>query len=155
MGVIGERGKSDDRFMTEALRCARAAESAGEVPVGAVLVIDDEIVASGSNSPISSHDPSAHAEMNALREAAAIRRNYRLPGATLYVTLEPCPMCMGAIYLARIARLVFGARDPKTGAAGGLIDLRDAGLPHELVVHGGVRENECAGLLREFFLARR
>lgn len=147
--------EADEGFMAVALAEGRAAEAAGEVPVGAVVVIDNVVVAAASNAPISRNDPSAHAEMLALRAAARDQGNYRLPGATLYVTLEPCPMCMGAAFLARIARVAYGAHDPKTGAAGGLLDLSGVGLPHDLAVTGGIREDECAALLRDFFKARR
>lgn len=142
--------------MRRALSCARAAGQAGEVPVGAVLVgANGEVLAEGANAPLASHDPTAHAEIQALRVGAAVQENYRLPDTSLYVTLEPCAMCMGAIYQARVRRLVFGAPDPKTGAAGGRVRLQDAGFPHHLQVAGGVLAEECGELLREFFRARR
>lgn len=146
----------DEDFMATALELARAAASAGEVPVGAVVVADGEIVGRGWNQPIGRHDPTAHAEVMALRDAAQRLANYRLPGATLYVTLEPCAMCVGAIMHARIARVVFGARDPKTGAAGSIIDLfAEDRLNHHAEVVGGVLAEECGGLLSSFFAARR
>ncbi|PLX56208.1 MAG: tRNA adenosine(34) deaminase TadA [Chromatiales bacterium] len=146
----------DVRFMRRALQLARAAEAEGEVPVGAVLVKDGEIVAEGFNQPISSCDPTAHAEIVALRGAAASVENYRLPGTTLYVTLEPCPMCAGAMVHARVGRLVFAAADPRTGSAGSVFDLvRSEELNHRLEVESGVLADESAALLRAFFLARR
>jgi tRNA(adenine34) deaminase len=146
----------DERWMRHALKLARRAQELGEVPVGAVVVRGDEVVAEGWNRPIASHDPSAHAEMVAMREAAASLRNYRLNGLTLYVTLEPCVMCAGAIIHARIARLVFGADDPKAGAVTSLFDLvRDPRLPHRAEVERGVMADESAALLRAFFRARR
>ena len=142
--------------MRAALRLAQRAEAAGEVPVGAVLVIDGEVVGEGFNAPISRADPSAHAEMLALRDAAARRGNYRLPGSTLYVTLEPCAMCVGALFHARVARVVFGAPDPNTGAAGSVVDLfRESKLNHHASVHGGVLAEECGAILRAFFARRR
>jgi len=144
------------RFMREALALARDAWSAGEVPVGAVVVRDGEIVGRGFNAPISRHDPSAHAEIMALRDAAERLGNYRLPGCSLYVTLEPCTMCMGAIFHARIARVVFGASDPKTGACGSIIDLpAETRLNHHAEVVGGILADECGGLLSGFFAQRR
>ncbi len=146
----------DTRWMGEALALARRAADHGEVPVGAVLVnAAGQQTGSGSNAPIAESDPTAHAEILALRQAASVAENYRLPGSTLYVTLEPCAMCMGAIFHARVARLVFGAGDPKTGAAGGLVDLSSIGLPHRLVVERGVLADECGQLLRDFFKAKR
>jgi tRNA(adenine34) deaminase len=147
---------ADERWMRHALKLARRAQDLGEVPVGAVIVEGDEIVAEGWNRPIASHDPSAHAEMVAMREAAAMRRNYRLGGLTLYVTLEPCVMCAGAIIHARIARLVFGASDPRAGAVNSLYDI--IGRPrlnHRPEWTGGVLAEECGVLLQEFFRARR
>lgn len=139
-----------------ALEEARRAAAAGEVPVGAVIVLDGQVVGRGHNAPIARHDPTAHAEVLALREAASARGNYRLPGATLYVTVEPCPMCCGAAIHARVARVVYGAADPKGGAAQSLYRLLgDARLNHEASVTEGVRGEECAALLREFFRARR
>lgn len=142
--------------MRRALACAQAAGDAGEVPVGAVLVgSDGQMLAEGANAPLASNDPTAHAEIQALRAGASKLGNYRLPETTLYVSLEPCSMCMGAIYQARVRRLVFGAPDPKTGAAGGCVSLQDAGFPHHLQVHGGVLADECGEQLRAFFKARR
>ncbi|MFN3988311.1 MAG: tRNA adenosine(34) deaminase TadA [Rhodocyclaceae bacterium] len=147
---------SDARFMRFALEQARLAGACEEVPVGAVVVLNGEVVGRGFNQPIRSHDPTAHAEVMALRDAAARLGNYRLPGCELYVTLEPCAMCSGAIMHARIARVVFGARDPKTGVAGSVIDLfGEARLNHHAGVVGGVLADECGGLLSSFFAARR
>jgi len=146
----------DSGFMGLALDLAREAGAAGEVPVGALAVLDGEIVGRGFNQPIGRHDPTAHAEIMALRDAASRLGNYRLPGCTLYVTLEPCAMCAGAIMHARIERVVFGARDPKTGAAGSVIDLfAEASLNHHTAVVGGVLAEDCGSLLSSFFAARR
>jgi tRNA(adenine34) deaminase len=142
--------------MRHALRLARRAQELGEVPVGAVIVRGDEVVAEGWNQPIASHDPSAHAEMVAVREAARASRNYRLGGLTLYVTLEPCVMCAGAIIHARLARLVFGAPDPRAGAVHSLYDvISQPRLNHRPEWAGGVLAEECGALLQEFFRARR
>lgn len=142
--------------MEDALAEARAAGARGEVPVGAVVVVDGEIVGRGRNGPIGACDPTAHAEIRALRAAASRIGNYRLPAATLYVTLEPCPMCAGAMVHARIERLVYGAPDPRTGAVGSVLDLAaHQGLNHRFAVTGGILEEECAELLRAFFRARR
>lgn len=147
---------ADLDFMAAAIDLARAAGAAGEVPVGAVVVLDGEIVGRGYNQPIGRADPTAHAEVMALRDASASIGNYRLPGASLYVTLEPCVMCAGAIMHARIARVVFGAHDPKTGAAGSVVDLFAEGrLNHHAEITGGVRADECGTLLSGFFAARR
>jgi len=147
---------ADARWMDEALLLARAAAARGEVPVGAVVVRDGEIVGRGGNAPIAGNDPTAHAEIAALRDAARALANYRLPGCTLYVTLEPCAMCAGAIMHARIARLVFGARDPKTGACGSIVDLlAEPRLNHHATVVAGVRADECGRLLSDFFASRR
>ena len=147
---------ADIRYMQEALALAREAEAADEVPVGAVLVADGAIVGRGRNAPIGSHDPSAHAEIQALREAARALKNYRLVDTTLYVTLEPCPMCAGAMVHARVGRLVYGCADPRSGAAGSVFDLvRSTVLNHRLEVTGGVLEDECGELLRGFFRRRR
>ena len=151
--VISER---DRRFMALAQAAAEEARAAGEVPVGAVLVRGDEVIARGFNHPIGAHDPSAHAEMVALRAAAQAVENYRLPGCELYVTLEPCLMCAGAIMHARIARVVFGARDPKTGACGSVVDaFANPQLNHHTTVNGGVLEAECGAALKSFFAERR
>ncbi len=142
--------------MRAALAAAGEAGEQGEVPVGAVVVADGAIVGCGFNAPISKHDPSAHAEIAALRDAAAKRGNYRLPDCDLYVTLEPCAMCAGAIMQARIRRLVFGAPDPKTGACGGVVDLfAEPRLNHQTLVTGGVLAEECGALLKQFFAERR
>jgi len=146
----------DRDFMAVALDLAREAATLGEVPVGAVVTKEGEIIGRGFNQPIGRHDPTAHAEVMALRAAAARLGNYRLPGCTLYVTLEPCAMCIGAIFHARVARVVFGARDPKTGAAGSVIDLfAEARLNHHAEIAGGVLADECGALLSGFFAARR
>ena len=152
--VIGE---SDLRFMTEALTLARTAEAAGEVPVGAVLVRDGEIIGRGWNQPITASDPTAHAEIMALRDAAKNAGNYRLPESTLYVTLEPCTMCAGAIVHARVKRLIYGAPDPKGGAAGSVFDLlpSDERFNHRVSVVGGVLGEQGGDLLRRFFRVRR
>jgi tRNA(adenine34) deaminase len=147
---------TDSLFMQEALMLAQEAGAAGEVPVGAVVVLDGEIVGRGFNQPISAHDPTAHAEVMALRAAARNLKNYRLPGCQLYVTLEPCAMCSGAIFHARIARVIFGARDPKTGVAGSVLDLyAEPRLNHHAEMTGGVLADECGALLSSFFAARR
>lgn len=142
--------------MQAALELAKEAAGLGEVPVGAVVVKDGEIIGRGRNAPISQHDPSAHAEIQAMRDAAARLGNYRLVGCCLYVTLEPCAMCAGAIQHARIANLVYGASDPKTGACGSVIDLMaEARLNHHTEVTGGVLAQECGSLLSAFFASRR
>ena len=142
--------------MMHALELARRAAGENEVPVGAVLVKDDVVIAEGWNQPIARHDPGAHAEMVALRNGGKYLSNYRLPGTTLYVTLEPCVMCAGAMIHARIDRLVFGAADPKTGAAGSVFDIfASTRLNHVVNVQGGVLADECASLLTEFFRERR
>jgi tRNA(adenine34) deaminase len=147
---------ADETFMRLALELAGRAQEQGEVPVGAVLVIHGEVLGTGCNRPIAAHDPTAHAEIQALREAAQRAGNYRLPGATLYVTLEPCVMCAGALMHARVARVVYGASDPKTGACGSVLDLfAEPRLNHHAQVTGGVLGEACAGLLREFFSSRR
>ena len=149
-------GADDESYMRLALELAAHAAESGEVPVGAALVLNGEVVGRGYNRPISAHDPTAHAEIQALREAAQRFANYRLPGTTLYVTLEPCVMCVGALMHARVARVVFGARDPKTGACGSVVDLfAEPRLNHHAQVRGGVLGEACAALLREFFAARR
>ncbi len=142
--------------MQHALALARRAELADEVPVGALLVRDDRIIGEGWNAPISTHDPSAHAEIRALRAAADSVSNYRLPDTTLYVTLEPCVMCAGAIIHARVQRVVFGARDPKTGAAGSVFNILNSDQHnHGVQICEGVLADECGQLLRDFFRARR
>ena len=143
-------------FMRAALELARQAGQAGEVPVGAVVVIEGEIIGRGSNAPIARHDPSAHAEMLALRDAAQRVGNYRLVGCEVYVTLEPCLMCVGAMFHARIARVVYGASDPKTGTAGSVLNLfEEQRLNHHAEVVGGVLAEECGNVLSQFFAARR
>lgn len=147
---------SDIEFMRLALDEARQAQARGEVPVGAVIVKNDVVIARGGNAPIGLHDPSAHAEMLALREAGDAMQNYRLDDTVLYVTLEPCLMCAAAMVHARVRRVVFGAFDPKAGAAGGLIDaFALKGLNHRVEVFGGVLEEECGALLSGFFAAMR
>jgi tRNA(adenine34) deaminase len=146
----------DITFMQQAIALARLASEQGEVPVGAVIVKDEKTIGAAANSPISSHDPTGHAEILALRRAATALENYRLPATTLYVTLEPCIMCMGAIIHARVQRIVFGAHDPKTGAAGSRYSIGNDGLlNHQLEITGGVCETECSALLKDFFRARR
>ena len=148
--------RSDDAWMEEALALARDAASRGEVPVGALVVRDDVVLGRGGNAPISHADPTAHAEIAALRDAARAAGNYRLPGCDLFVTLEPCAMCAGAIFHARIARVVYGARDPKSGACGSVVDLfAERRINHHATATGGVRADECGRLLSEFFVARR
>jgi tRNA(adenine34) deaminase len=145
-----------EEYMREALALAAQAAAAGEVPVGAVVVKDGRVIGRGSNRPISSADPTAHAEIVALREAAAAEGNYRLPGCELYVTLEPCAMCVGAMVHARIARVVYGTHDPKTGACGSIVDLPAiAHWNHHGTFEGGVLAEECAVLLKRFFAERR
>lgn len=148
---------ADEAFMRHAIALARRAEAEGEVPVGAVLVANGEVVGEGWNRPISANDPTAHAEIMALRDAGRRLANYRLPDTTLYVTLEPCPMCAGAIVHSRVSRVVFGATDPKGGAAGSVFRLlpSDQRFNHYVQAEGGVLAEECADLLRAFFRARR
>ena len=154
MGVMD--GDLDASYMALALGEAKKAEAAGEVPVGAVIVADGSVIGRGYNQPISASDPTAHAEIIALREAARHLGNYRLSRVTMYCTVEPCVMCAGAMVHARIARLVFGAPDPKAGSAGSIYNvLTDPRLNHRVDVFSGVREAECSALLREFFLGRR
>ena len=142
--------------MEKALELARKAESLGEVPVGAVTVKDNELIGEGWNHPIENHDPSSHAEIEALRAAGKKLSNYRLPDTTLYVTLEPCLMCVGAMIHARVSRVVFGASDPKTGALGGAVDLLETAKPnHKFLVQSGVLKDECSAMLKAFFKARR
>jgi tRNA(adenine34) deaminase len=145
-----------EALMREALALAAEAAAAGEVPVGAVVVKDGEVLGRGYNRPISSHDPTAHAEIVAMREAAARLGNYRLTGCELYVTLEPCAMCVGAMLHARLARVVFGAKDPKTGACGSVVDLpATEELNHHATFEGGLLAEECGALLKRFFAGRR
>jgi tRNA(adenine34) deaminase len=147
---------ADIDFMGLALEQARRARAAGEVPVGAVLVSGDRVIAEGANRPVACNDPTAHAEIEALRCGGKAVGSYRLTDTTLYVTLEPCPMCAMAIVHARVRRLVFGAWDPRAGAAGSVTDIFALpGLNHRVDVFGGVLMEECAGLLREFFAERR
>jgi len=149
-------GVTDQDFMRCALELAAKAAEAGEVPVGAVVVKDGRIIGRGFNRPITTADPTAHAEIVALREAAAAEGNYRLTGCELYVTLEPCAMCVGAMIHARIARIVYGTRDPKTGACGSIVDLPGlATFNHHGRFEGGVLAEECGDLLRNFFAERR
>jgi tRNA(adenine34) deaminase len=146
----------DRQFMQQALDQAKLAAVAGEVPVGAVLVRDGQVISTGFNQPISKSDPSAHAEMMALRAAALDESNYRLPGTTLYVTLEPCTMCAGAMLHARVDRVVFGAADPKTGAAGSVLNVfSEKQINHQTQVEGGIMSEECGQILRNFFKERR
>ena len=147
---------SDEAFMRMALHAAAEAQRVGEVPVGAVLVKDGDVIAIGHNRPIIGHDPTAHAEIAALRAAAQTLGNYRLPGCTLYVTLEPCAMCAGAMMHARLERVVYGASDPKTGACGSVLNLfAEPRLNHHTEVQGGVLAEECGTMLSAFFAERR
>lgn len=147
---------SHEAWMQQALALAETAANAGEVPVGAIVVKDAAIIGRGSNAPIAMHDPSAHAEMLALRDAAKFLGNYRLVGCTLYVTLEPCAMCTGAIQHARIAQLVYGASDPKTGACGSVVNLmQETRLNHHTAVLGGILAEQCGAVLSAFFKQRR
>lgn len=149
-------GENDTQYMRRALELARSAQVQDEVPVGAVVVLDNVVVGEGFNQPITLADPAAHAEMQAIRHAARRLDNYRLANATLYVTLEPCAMCAGAMVHARIARLVYGAADPKTGACGSVLNVAQCdALNHQLEVDGGVLADDCSALLRDFFRARR
>lgn len=150
------RPLTDVDFMTRALELSAGAASRGEVPVGAVLVHEGRIVSEGSNRPIAAHDPTAHAEIVALRAGGEAMGSYRLAGTTLYVTLEPCIMCASAIVHARVRRLVFGAWDPRAGAAGSIIDVFTLpGLNHRVDVFGGVLADECSRQLKQFFIERR
>ncbi|MFN3715266.1 MAG: tRNA adenosine(34) deaminase TadA [Thiobacillus sp.] len=155
--TLPEASPHDDaNWMRQAIELAREAWQAGEVPVGAVIVAGGEIVGRGYNQPISRHDPTAHAEVMALRDAAARLANYRLPGATLYVTMEPCVMCAGAILHARVARVVYGAKEYKTGAHGSVLDVfAEPRLNHHCQIAGGVLQEECAALISDFFESRR
>jgi len=148
--------ETDVRWMRRALRLARRAARSGEVPVGAIVVREGKVLGAAANSPIGRHDPSAHAEVLALRRAAKRRDNYRLPGTTLYVTLEPCIMCVGAIIQARVERVVFGASDPRAGAVQTVFQVLDhPALNHRAAWTGGVEAGDSAALLQEFFRARR
>ncbi|WP_261466834.1 tRNA adenosine(34) deaminase TadA [Serratia fonticola] len=147
---------SDEYWMRQALSLAQRAQEEGEVPVGALLVLDNQVIGEGWNRPIGRHDPTAHAEIMALRQGGAILQNYRLLNATLYVTLEPCVMCAGAMVHSRIRRLVYGAADEKTGAVGSLVDiLRHPGMNHQVEIVSGVLAEECAATLSNFFRMRR
>ncbi len=151
-----EPESKDEYWMQRALLLAQKAEEEGEVPVGAIVVLDNEVVGEGWNRPISSHDPSSHAEINAIREASSHLSNYRLPTTELFVTLEPCVMCAGAMIHARIARVVFGAYDLKAGAAGSVFNiLPTAKLNHQVEIKGGVLNQACAEILQSFFKKRR
>jgi tRNA(adenine34) deaminase len=153
-GTISQQ--DDEFFMRQAMLLAKKAQEGGEVPVGAIIVIDGIIIGQGFNQCITQNDPSAHAEMLALREAAQNMQNYRVVDTTLYVTLEPCPMCAGALVHSRVKRVVFGAYDPKTGAAGTVMDLlRHASLNHEIAVTGGCLQSDCSAQISDFFRLRR
>ncbi len=146
----------DQKWMQHALMLAERSREQGEVPVGAVMVKDDQLISEGWNQPIAHHDASAHAEIMAIRAAGRVLNNYRLPDTSLYVTLEPCTMCAGAMIHARIARLVFGAPDPRTGTAGSVIDLFSQDYHnHKIDVVGGVFQDECGQILKDFFRQRR
>jgi tRNA(adenine34) deaminase len=148
--------EADTRFMMAAIAEAEVAASTDEVPVGAVIVKGGEMIARGFNCPVQNNDPTAHAEIMAIRAAAVVENNYRLNNTTLYVTLEPCPMCVGAMLHARVSRVVFGAYDPKTGAAGSVLDLcDDRRMNHRIEVNGGLLEDQCGRLLRQFFERKR
>ena len=154
--AAGEDGAHDERWMRAALELARQAAAHGEVPIGAVVVRDGALLGSGFNRPIGNADPTAHAEIEALRDAGRRAGNYRLPDAALYVTVEPCLMCAGALAHARIARLIYGAPEPKSGAvASTACALESPGLNHRVQVRSGVLAGECAALMRSFFAARR
>lgn len=151
-----ENYSTHQHWMREAILEAQKAALLGEVPVGAVLIQDGQLLGRAHNTPISSNDPSAHAEMNVIRQVAKQVNNYRLPGMSLYVTLEPCLMCAGAMFHARLNEVYFGAYDPKTGTAGSVINIFDTHqLNHHTKVYGGILEQECANLLKDFFKARR
>ena len=154
--MTSSRLLTDSDYMELALVLARRAADAGEVPVGAVLIQDGAVIAEGWNQPIGAHDPTAHAEIVALRAAGLRQKNYRLAGTTLYVTLEPCAMCIGAAINARVSRVVFGAWDAKAGACGSVFDLsREPRLPHRIDVFGGVRSEESSAILKQFFDQKR
>lgn len=146
----------DQIYMQRALELAREAEIAQEVPIGALVVLENKIIGEGFNSPISRNDPTAHAEIIALRNASQTMQNYRLPNATLYVTIEPCTMCVGAMIQARISRLVFGALDPKAGAVFSIFNLLDSKmLNHKIAISSGILQDECAKIIQDFFRERR
>ena len=156
--MVNENDSASDhlQLMAQAIAEAQRAADAGEVPVGAIVVRDGVVIGAGHNRPIAKHDPTAHAEIEAMRAACAATGTYRLEDASLYVTLEPCVMCVGAILNARIARVYYGARDEKAGALGSVYDIgRDGRLNHRIEVYGGIMESVCAALLRKFFRARR
>ena len=153
---MSSQNHQDEFFMREAMALAQQAAERGEVPVGAVVVKDGQIIGRGSNAPIGMHDPSAHAEILAMRDAAKNIGNYRLVDCSLYATLEPCAMCAGAIQHARIGKLIFGAKDPKTGACGSVINLMaEDKLNHHTDINAGILESECGQLLSDFFKQRR
>lgn len=153
---MNEGELKDGVWMGLALEEARRATTVGEVPVGAIVVVEEQVIGRGHNQPLSTVDPTAHAEIVALRRAAKMQRNYRLVGTTLYTTLEPCLMCVGALFLSRVDRLVFGCSDPKAGACGSIYNVpADNMLNHKIVVSGGVRASESRSLLRDFFQIRR
>ena len=146
----------DEQWMQKALQQAEKSAEIGEIPVGAVLVGREGLLAAAGNSPIASYDPTAHAEIIVIRNAAELLHNYRLPGTTLYVTLEPCVMCMGAMIQARIERLVYGTADPKTGAASSVYTIGNDGfLNHQIEIRGGILAEQCSALLKTFFQSRR
>lgn len=156
MTIDISQAQTDEHWMRHAIAMAHRAEQAGEVPVGAVIVKDGGLIAEGWNRPISSHDPSAHAEIVAMRKAGEVLHNYRLLETTLYVTLEPCVMCSGALFHARVGRVVYGAKDPKAGAAGSVYNtLLDDRFNHTINITGDVLAQECGELLTNFFKARR
>lgn len=156
MGIGSDSVTPDDDWMRHALTLAHKAAELGEVPVGAVLVKDGQLLAEGWNQPIINNDPTAHAEIMAIRNAAKLVENYRLPGTTLYITIEPCSMCAGAIIHSRIARVVFGASEPRAGAAGSVINLlQNEQFNHQTEITSGVLENECSQILKDFFAKRR
>tara|TARA_B110000008_G_C16663863_1_gene441973 strand:+ start:129 stop:584 length:456 start_codon:yes stop_codon:yes gene_type:complete len=146
----------DEKWMQYAIKEAKFASNAGEIPVGAILVLNNEIISRAHNNPIVLNDPTAHAEILALRHASKMKKNYRLPETTLYVTLEPCLMCLGALIHARIKRVVFGASDSKLGVCGSSIDLASMlSFNHKIIIEGGILENECKTIIQSFFKKRR
>ncbi len=153
---VQNKDKQDELWMRQALRLAHKAAQLGEVPVGAVLVKDNQLLAEGWNQPIAGHDPTAHAEIMAIRCAAQVEQNYRLPGTTLYITIEPCSMCAGAIVHARVERVVFGAVEPRAGAAGSVLNLlQNSQFNHQVEVQSGILAEECGQVLKDFFRSRR